>query len=59
MLRVDPELSESPFDKLTVLSNVEGLTAARKIAEQLFLRRSFKTTLNVVEGSRGNPNAVS
>jgi len=59
MLRVDPELSESPFDKLTVLSNVEGLTAARKIAEQLFLRRSFKTTLNAVEGSRGNPNAVS
>jgi len=25
--RVDPEPFESPFDRLTVLSNVEGLTA--------------------------------
>jgi len=31
MLRVDPEPFESPFDSLTVLSDVEGLTAPSKI----------------------------
>jgi len=31
MLRVDPEPFEFPFDRLTVLRNVEGLTAPREI----------------------------
>jgi hypothetical protein len=44
MLRVDPEPFESPFDRLTVLSNVEGLTAPRKIEGR---------SLRAVEGSRG------
>jgi hypothetical protein len=44
MLRVDSEPFESPFDRLTVLSNVEGLTAPRKIEGR---------SLRAVEGSRG------
>jgi len=56
MLRVDPELSESPFDKLTVLSNVEGLTAPsgstssppRVLSRGKVEGRGF----NAVEGSR-------
>jgi hypothetical protein len=52
MLRVDPEPFESPFDRLTVLSNVEGLTAPREIEGRLFLPRSSARGLNGVEGSR-------
>ena len=40
--RVDPEPFESPFDRLTVLSKVEGLTAPREIEGR---------SLSAVEGS--------
>jgi len=53
MLRVDPEPFEFPFDRLTVLRNVEGLTAPRKIEGRFFLPRSSARGLTAVEGSRG------
>jgi prophage tail gpP-like protein len=53
MLRVDPEPFETPFDRLTVLSNVEGLTAPREIEGRLLLPRSSRRGLNGVERSRG------
>jgi len=58
MLRVDPEPFESPFDRLTVLSDVEGLTAPREIEGRLFLPRSSDRGLRVVEGSTGHHAGV-
>jgi len=66
MLRVDPEPFESPFGRLTVLSNIEGLTAQREVEGRLFLphasppsaaellRKTGERGLSAVEGSR-NP----
>jgi len=53
MLRVDPEPVEFPSDRLTVLSNVEGLTAPREIEGRFFSPRSSERSLRAVEGSRG------
>jgi len=51
MLRIDPEPFESPFDRLTVLSKVEGLTAPREVEGRLFLPRSSSGAWEPSNGS--------